>query len=57
MNALATSDLALCVIDQSSYKINGTSSVVSMASNGSLTIDTSAAVTITYFKVSVVVGS
>ena len=57
MNALATSDSAVCVIDHSSYTINGTSSVVSMASSGSLTIDTLAAMTITYFKVSVVVGS
>ena len=54
---LATSASPDCIIDHSSYSINVTSSVVSMDSSGSLTIDTTSAMALTSFKASVVVGS
>jgi len=57
MDALALSDSADCIIDPSSYTISGTSSVVSMDSSGSLTIDSSEAIAPTTFKASVLVGS
>ena len=54
---VASSSSADCVIDHSSYSINVTSSVVSMDSSGSLTIDTTSVMALTSFKASVVVGS
>ena len=53
----ASSALADCVIDPSTYSTTGASNAVSMSSSGSLSIDTSAAFLSATYTVSVVVGS
>ena len=58
MNVLATSDTADCTINTNSYTISsGSASAVTLSTSGVMAVDTSATLSSTKFKISVVVGS
>ena len=57
MDAKATSNTSICVIDPSSYSINGSINGVSLDKDGSFTVDASRIIALTTFSVSVVAGT